>query len=418
MSDTGRQETRRRTVLKSIGAAGIASTAGCLGGSGGGGRSVEVPIGITADLTGPTSFISEAATGMKYYLQYVNENKNGLEGEGNITFDPVVRDGAEDVQSERQAFEFYRDQHNSALVHIWGTPANVALASDVAEAGIPQMGQSKSEAWASENEFMHLFGTSYEDFVRIYIDWAKENKGKDIAILYSVFGAPVVERLFNERGYQDKAEVNIVESIQHGFAPSDLTSKVQTIADANPDFVVHINVLEGAAPAISAINEIGFDKSRYGTFNWSSIPEMFDVVDDTDGIYGITPNPVTYPPDVPAKSEVDWYLENGPENISDAEQQTFLYNGWAKGKLVEEITRIAKNEVEPAGSLPNNTNGLRESMQEAWGMVQGLETGTGVPTIDYTENPLKGFRGATIYQAQGGSWESRFSGSPEFPFEG
>lgn len=419
MSDTHTTGADRRRFLQAVGAGTAVSLAGCLDSlTGGGDEGGEIPIGVTADMTGPTSFISEAATGISYYLEYVNENKGGLDEDGNYTFRTVVRDGAEDVQSERQAFEFYRDQLNAALVHLWATPANVALAPDVAEAKIPEMGQSKSEAWAATNEYMHLFGTSYEDFLRVYLDWAKENKGNNIAVLYSVFGAPVVERVLSERSYQDKIDVNITNQIQHGFAPSDLTSQMQTLKDADPDFIVHVNVLEGAAPAISALNELDMDKTKYGTWNWSTIPELFDVVDDAEGIYGTTPNPVTYPPDVGSKSEVQWYLNN-VGGVSGAEKQTFLYNGWAKGKLIEEIARIALEDVDPAGELPtDDPEALRAAFQEAWGMVEGLETNTGVPTIDYVQHPLKGFTGTTIYQAQGGSWESRFSGSPQHPFEG
>ncbi len=427
MVGTDTNGARRRSFIKAVGAGTAVTLAGCLGGGdggggdgggggGGGNGEMQIPVGITADLTGPTSFISEAATGISYYLEYINERRNGLEGEGQYYFQPVVRDGAEDVQAERQAFEFYRDQLNAVFVHIWGTPGNVALAPDVEEAGIPELGQSKSEAWATENEYMHLFGTSYEDFVRIYMDWAVENKGEDIAILYSAFGAPVVERVVEERGYQDEAGANIVTTIQHGFAPSDLTAQMENLQAQEPDFIIHINVLEGAAPAISALNDLGMDPTSYGTFNWSSIPSLFDVVDNTEGIYGITPNPTTYPPDVPARDEIQWYLNN-IGGVSSAEQQSFLYNGWAKGKLIEELTLIAKNELEPQGELPSDTQELRGAIQEAWGQIENLDTESGVPTIDYVNNPLKGFRGGTIYQAEGGSWASRYTGTPQSPFE-
>lgn len=407
---------RRRRFLKAVGAGTMATAAGCLGG---GSEAETIPIGINADLSGPTSFISEGGTGIEYYLDgYVNENKNGLDGNGEYVFDTVVRDGEESAEAERNALNFYRDRHNAVLVQLWATPANVALSDQIEAAGLPHFGQSKSEAWGTQNEFMHLFGPSYEDYFRIMMDWAKENKGDNIAILYSVFLAPTVERLLEERRYQDMIDVNIVSSIQHDFAPDDLTPQVESINENDFDFLIHGNVVEGAVPAISAINDVGIAHDKYCTYNWSTIDGLFDVTDDTDGIYGIIENPTGYPSDVPATEEIDWYREN-VEEISEDERQAYLYNGWAKGKFIEHIARIAKDELEPQGDLPtDDTQEMRSLFLEAWQQVSGLDTGCGIPEIDYTEAPLKGFRGAGVYQASGGEWNELEVRTPEHPFEG
>lgn len=410
---------RRRGFLKTVGLGVTTTAAGCIGGGGGGGSETqEIPIGINADLSGPTSFISELGKGIEYYLQYVNENKNGLDGEGQYVFDPVVRDGEESAEAERNAFEFYRDRHGSVVIHLWATPANVALAPAVGEAMIPHMGASKSEAWATKNEYMHLFGTSYEDYFRIYMDWAKENKGDKIAILYSVFLAPAVERVLEERGYQDEIDVDIVASIQHDFAPDDLTPKLEIINERDFDFIIHGNVVEGAVPGIAAINELGIPHEKYGTYNWSTISGLFGVADDTDGIYGINENPTDFPAGVPADDEIEWYREN-VNDIPEEEQQAFLYNGWAKGKFIEALANVAKDEMDPQGELPtDDTAEMRAQFQEAWNTISDLDTGTGLPTIDYTNNPLKGFRGATIWQASGESWNEVEFRTPTHPFEG
>lgn len=416
-SNTDNRRIPRRAFLKTAGVGATASIAGCLGG-GGGGETKEIPVGINADLTGPTSFISELGMGIQYYLEYVNENKNGLDGNGEYVFNPVVRDGEESAEAERNAFEFYRDRLGAVVIHLWATPANVALAPAVGEAKIPEFAASKAEAWATENEYMHLFGTSYEDYFRIMMDWAKENKGDKIAVLYSVFLAPAVERVFEERKYQDKIDVEIVTLQQHGFAPSDLTSQMESIAGEDFDFLIHGNVVEGAVPGIAAINDVGIPHEKYGTWNWSTIEGLFEVADDTDGIYGINENPTSFPAGVPADDEIEWYSDNIQE-IPDNERQAFLYNGWAKGKFIEHIATIAKDDLEPQGELPtDDTEQMRALFQEAWGQVSGLDTGTGTPTIDYVDAPLKGFRGAKIWQASGGSWNELELRTPEHPFTG
>lgn len=410
------RSVRRRSFLKTAGVGLTAATAGCVGG-GGGGDTVEIPIGINADLSGPTSFISELGTGIEYYLKYVNEIKNGLDGEGQFMFDPVVRDGEESAEAERNAFEFYRDRLGAVIVHLWATPANVALAPAVEEAGIPQFGASKSEAWATLNKYMHLFGTSYEDYFRIYLDWAKENRGDRIAVLHSVFLAPTIERLFEERKYQDKIDVDIATIIQHDFVPDDLTPVMENIKSEEPDFIVHGNVVEEAVPAIQAVNELDIPHENYGTYNWSTIEGLFGVVEGTDGIIGMNENPTAFPADVPVDDEIQEYMDE-VESISEPEQQAFLYNGWAKGKFIEEVVRVARDDFEPMGELPDDTQELRSVILEAWQTIEGLETGTGLPTIDYANDPLKGFKGTNLYQASGGSWEELEFRTPAHPFTG
>lgn len=377
----------------------------------------KIPVGITADLTGPTSFISAMGTGASYYLEYANE-MGGLDDK--YFFDPVVRDGAEDLATERTALNYYTDIHKAVLVNLWATPACVGLAPDIEEEKIPMMGNSKAEKWAVANEYTHLFGTSYEDYLRIYMDFAKEEYGEGarVAILYTAWAPPPVERVTEERKYQDKIGVNVVKKIQHEYAPADLTSEMSSIWEADPDFIICLNTIEDAIPMLEAAETLGIPRNKIGIWNWATIQGTINQAGETaEGLYGINEMPTKYPADVPAHEEIEFYMDN-ISGIPERDLTGQLYDGWARGKVIHEIARIAKEEIEPKGELPlEDTMAMRAAFQEAWGRVDDFDTGCGLPTFSYVDFPLKGTAGATIYQVQNGEWASIEERFPEHPFK-
>jgi branched-chain amino acid transport system substrate-binding protein len=278
MPDSNTQVTRRRTVLKYTGIGALLGVAGCTDGGGNGdaddgdgGTTVgtaqqqvdTVKIGSNHPLSGPVSFNGQIAhNAVKLALDKKNE-AGGIESLGGADLELVRGDNQGEQELGGQVAE---ELINDGCVVQTGcivSPVTTAATSVTERNQIPFVisvssdrdiltGRGLNYAYRPQR---HQYGQAI-DYANMVPELIRENGGKieTAGLLYvnNAFGQESAQGLKDEL---PKKDVEVIEEATFPFGPSDLSTQVTKLKEADPDAVVISSYLPGGQLMAQAMKD-------------------------------------------------------------------------------------------------------------------------------------------------------------------
>lgn len=366
---------------------------------------VPIPIGIIGDLSGPTSALSEMAYASRDYFNYVNEKKGGILGH---ELDVLLVDGAEVIPIEVSNYKRILTRHTPVFLFIWSTGGAKALRDPVNKVDrIPMIAESISEELVEPKTlpFSFVIGPTYEDQIRLALESFKKQGGKRVAIarVNLDWGVSPTDRVIKE-GTIQKLGMELVETVTWPARPTDLTSEVLRLKQANPDFIWFMDSVEGVIPFLRAAAKSGLDPAKVVGIHWTRHPAIEAQLGKTADGY----RTLEIFPDVetlvkgghPVGKEIDEY--QAAHKGRRGQLRTWYYvRGWVKGKLVAEaIERAIKKS---GGAPPRDLAAFRKAVRDEFEGLSKFDVGAALPPINYKDH--KGFVAARLVAVKDGKFE-------------
>src|SRR6266508_239204 len=222
-----------------------------------------IPVGIIGDLSGPTSGLAEMAYSSRDYFNYLNEKKGGVLGH---EVDVLLVDGAEVIPVEVSNYKRIMTRQEPVFIFIWSTGGAKALRDPVNKIDkIPSFAESISEELVDPQglPFSFVIGPTYEDQIRLGLETFKKQGGKRVAIARCNLDWCVspTDRVIKE-GTIAKLGMELVETVTWPARPTDLTSEVLRLKQANPDFIWLMDSVEGTVPFLRDAVKAGISPSK------------------------------------------------------------------------------------------------------------------------------------------------------------
>ncbi|MFC2013573.1 ABC transporter substrate-binding protein [Chloroflexota bacterium] len=378
----------------------LISVAGCQAAS----KARTIPVGLTADLTGPTSALSGIAYAARDYYTYYNEKYGGING--NLIEYELIDTGY-DLSKEIAAYKELMTSLNPVSMHLWSTGAAKALRSEVNEVGkIPVIYESNvGEIVDPVNlPFNFISGPTYEDAIMIVLDWVKELGGKTVVFLTgpTEFHISPNKRVLEEFKYPEKIGVEVLDWIQYQAKPTDVTVEMLRAKKLNPDFYWIWDTPEGSIPCLRAANALGISPDKFIVSHWSRHPLVIEQV-GAKGVEGVKSFKLMMSVDeliaagLPVGKEIEEFSSN-----HDLYTRNWEYiKGWVESKaMVEAIKRaIDKN----GNTVPGDIYQFRQIVRDEWEKITNWDIGFGVGPVDFSDH--KGWTSMIPVIGHNGAWE-------------
>lgn len=366
---------------------------------------VPIPVGIIGDLSGPTSGLAEMAYSSRDYFNYINEKKGGILGH---EVDVLLVDGAEVIPIEVSNYKRIMTRHKPVLVFIWSTGGAKALRDPVNKVDrVPALAESISEELVDPKglPYMFVIGPTYEDQIRLGLESFKKQGGKRVAIARCNLDWCVspTDRVIKE-GTIGKLGLELVETVTWPARPTDLTSEVLRLKQANPDFIWLMDTVEGTVPFLRDAIKAGISPSKVLGIHWTRHPAVeAQVGKAADGFQTLD-----IFPDVdslvkgghPVGKEIEEYL--AAHKGRRGQLRTWYYvRGWVKGKLVAEAIERAMKKT--GGVPPKDLAAFRNAARDQFEGLTSFDVGAALPPINYKDH--KGFVGARLVVVKDGVFQ-------------
>ena len=363
-----------------------------------------IPIGIIGDLSGPTSGLAEMAYSSRDYFNYLNEKKGGILGH---EVDVLLVDGAEVIPIEVSNYKRIMTRHKPVYIFIWSTGGAKALRDPVNKIDrIPSIAESISEELVDTQGLPYSFviGPTYEDQIRLALETFKKQGGKRVAVARCNLDWCVspTDRVIKE-GTIGRLGLELVETITWPARPTDLTSEVLRLKQANPDFIWLMDSVEGTVPFLRDLAKAGISPSKVIGIHWGRHPAVeAQLGKAADGF-----RTLEIFPDVdtlvkgghPVGKEIDEY--QAAHKGRRGQLRTWYYvRGWVKAKLV---TEAVERVIKKAGAPPKDLAAFRKAVRDEFEGLSKFDVGAALPAINYRDH--KGFVAARLVAVKNGKFE-------------
>ncbi|MDY6880906.1 MAG: ABC transporter substrate-binding protein [Desulfatiglans sp.] len=360
-----------------------------------------VSIGIIGDLSGPTSALAEMAYGIRDYFLYLND-KGGIKGH---EIDFLLVDGAEVIPIEVSNYKRLITRQKPVLIFVWSTGASKALRRQVNKVDkIPIMSESMSEELVDPKSLPYnfIFGPTYEDQIRIGLDYAKSQGAKRIAFIgCNLDWCQSPRKRIIAEEYCKKLGMEFLTDMTYPARPTDLTSEMLRLKKLNPDFIWVNDSVEGSIATVRDANKVGLDVSKFFAVHWSkhdAIPKATGKAAEGYRSFMIIPDLAELKArKLKAGDEISEFL--GKHRRKKA--GTWYYvRGWLKGVTVVEAINNALGKT--GNKVPNDIKKFRKMVRDELEGLVNFDCGGGLPLITYANH--QGFIAAKIMQVKNGKW--------------
>ena len=318
----------------------------------------EVKVAYITDVTGPQAgYMATASDGCIGYINYVNEEKGGIDG---VKIDLTVHDIAGSMGKVKEAQQ--RAKEDGAILVISNLIQVTEAALDTIEANkIPQIcvGTGLKGFWSDWLYTVQM--SSIGDIAPNLIDatlaiWEEEGKpGKPVigvAVQTAMSGALFLMGSINPcTGYEvPYAEVKGVEVITEKFAPdsTDLTPQMARLKEAGAEKYIIGGSSANSVAALKALKVLGLDSKDVMIAFIASASELATLADPEliENVYvqtllwsGLAAPGGKQPQIMPVTAEI-WEKKHPGEPLSDV----FL-SGMLTAVATEEVIRLALEKV-------------------------------------------------------------------------
>jgi len=364
-----------------------------------------IPVGIIGDLSGPTSGLAEMAYSSRDYFNYLNEKKGGVLGH---EVDVLLVDGAEVIPVEVSNYKRIMTRQKPVFIFIWSTGGAKALRDPVNKIDkIPSFAESISEELVDPQglPFSFVIGPTYEDQIRLGLETFKKQGGKRVAIARCNLDWCVspTDRVIKE-GTIAKLGMELVETVTWPARPTDLTSEVLRLKQANPDFIWLMDSVEGTVPFLRDAVKAGISPSKVLGIHWSRHPAVeAQLGKSADGYRTLEAFPdvdALVKAGHPVGKEIDEY--QAAHKGRRGQLRTWYYvRGWVKGKLVAEAIERAIKKA--GGAPPKDLVAFRKAVRDELEGFAKFDVGAALPPITYKDH--KGFVAARLVAVKDGTFQ-------------
>jgi branched-chain amino acid transport system substrate-binding protein len=361
------------------------------GGSGGGGETEEVVLGVIDDISGPAAAIG--TLGKKSHELAVEAiNKSGvLEGrELKLVFYDNKGDPAETAQLTTRLI----DQDGADVISCCASSSAAAAAAAVAgQRSIPMLTSTvvqnlteKSQPW-----YGYLFRAipPNDALAQANVDYVEEQGFKDVALSvsslsYGTESVPYFEKSLGKAGADIVAQVTLDPTV------TDAAIQAAQLLESNPDVILTWDYPGPTAQLVKAVRAAGSDVPIVS--NWSAINETMYSIAGKD-----VENLVAHDDAVPGKPAIEDYQEQWQEAFDEEAPVT---NFGIYGYNIVEIVAAALGNADTA-----DAEGILDGLKK----IDCLKTilGTEDACITFGEDDYEGAleEGVVVYKTlENGEW--------------
>lgn len=228
----------RRTVVRTLGGAGILGLAGCTGnqqdgsdggGGGDGGSSVTVTVGLQGDMTGP---LSTYGFWFERVLNGYVEELNANDGIGGMDVELAVEDTATDSKQGAMAFrKLVQQQDVDFVIGSFSSGVNIATNPLAKQLQTPYLPSGSAPSTTGEDGNRWVVRTAHEikQNASLGVDWGVENHGSNWTVIYQdyAFGQQWLAAI--KQFLQGRGEV--IQEIPVPVGATDLNSYLNKVPD-------------------------------------------------------------------------------------------------------------------------------------------------------------------------------------------
>jgi branched-chain amino acid transport system substrate-binding protein len=324
----------------------------------------SITVGAVQTTRGPLgAFGPEISAGLNDALMIAN-NEGGINGK-RLTY--VMADGSYNAQEDMILFEKIFLEHHPPVMFGNSTELSKLLAPQIANRfKVLYTGATYSSelVFGAVNSSMFIPGPTYGDQMGILLKYiAKEKPRARVAFFYSdsdfgrdsiKFGKLMCERL----------RLNLVSEQTADIKGADVTSQVEALNKANPDYVILHGFLVAPVPeVIKKSRELGMKCIFMGTF-WGATEMLLEKLGPLAENY-LAVNPYSYwwMEDQPTIKKIRTYTASNYPNVKS--RPLFYMQGFFSGLVFVETLRRA----DKSGKI--NYDGLVEALQS----IKDIDTG-------------------------------------------
>jgi branched-chain amino acid transport system substrate-binding protein len=356
----------------------------------------KIVLGIMGDFTGPTAAGESLAYGRRDYVNWIN-SKGGVAGH---KIQDIFIDGKGTAQTELPVFKQMVERGAVAIL-MWSTSGGLAMRDLVNKLHkIPVMmpGQSMELVDPVNYPYMFILGPTYEDQIKILLDYAKATGAKTVAFLNddTGFGKSGIDNIMKMK-YAECIGLTVLGRIEFPSQAPDLTTEMARLKSLDPDFAYFHGPITPAIRIAQASHAVGVRTLRAGYFG-TAVPAMAGLGAAAEKwtaprLY------VDFAGDAPVLREIAEY-----EKVREVPAKHKIMNyvqGWTEARvMVEGIRRaIEKN----GGKIPTPIATFRQMVRDE---IHGLKNfdlaGATAQIVDYANHQGNGK--ARLVQDKGGNF--------------
>jgi branched-chain amino acid transport system substrate-binding protein len=357
----------------------------------------SIKIGSSFPQSGTFAAFAKISVGYQAYFNYVNAN-GGIDGR---EIELVTKNDEYDPQKTRtNAQELVQSEGVFGLFNVVGTPNNLAIRDDLADACVPNLFVATgSQLWGETDAYPWLIGSipSYATEAAIFADWLKANQPEaTVAILKQNddFGEGY-ETAF--RAAIEGSDITIVDVQSYNPTDPDVKSQITTMAASGADTALLAATALKCPQALNAVKEAGWTATTYISATCTSSTVVALAPDANNGVL----------------SSIYLKDPSDPQWDDDAAMQEFQTLGAQYGVSAEDLSNgivgygwtMGALLVETLKQSPELT---RKAVMEKAYTLSDLEVGLLLPGISINTNgaedpfPIEQMQ---IGQYNGSFWE-------------
>ncbi|MED4352823.1 ABC transporter substrate-binding protein [Schinkia azotoformans] len=364
--------------------------------SGASGSKAEIPIGLWATITGPDSNVNGMVVGIKDYLVWANETKDGVNGHH---FKVELLDGKYDMNEEIKHFNRFVNVDKSIVIGAWSTGVTKALRDKInQEVKVPVISMTHTEDVIDPEKYPFIFtlGPTYESQHKIAMEFAKENGAKTFAFIHNdkEYGSASVENVIKEK-YAESLGLEVVANVSYPITTSDVTAQLLQIKEKNPDYIYIQDSVNNVVTILRDAEKVGIPAEKFiGNFFGVSQIIIDTVGKGAEGFKSIQAFS-SFDEDNATIAEIKEFQKT---NKIQTEDQYFV-KGWVIGKLIEEAVKKALEKNN--GEIPETAE-FRQLVQQELENISGFDVGGGLKEVNYADH--KGSNIAKIVEIRDGKY--------------
>ncbi|TDC59000.1 branched-chain amino acid ABC transporter substrate-binding protein [Actinomadura sp. GC306] len=358
----------------------------------------SVKLGATYALSGPASAYGAIPKGIKAYFDYVNAEKNGIDGR---KVEYLVRDdGYQPPKTVEEVRRLVEQEQVFALFQTLGTPPTMATWDYANQQKVPQIFVATgASAFGADDKHPWTIGwqPNYVSEARVYAQNLKQNKPKaKVAVLFQNddYGDDL---LGGFKKAIEGTEIKIVQEESYEVTDPSVEAQMRDLAGSGADVFLNIATPKFASQALAADAKITDWNPMHIVNNVSASVTVLKPVgfDNVQGVVSATyykdPNDPQWADDAEMKLYKEKMKQYAPGNDPNVPYHAF---GWAVATAFHKTLEAAECKT-------------REGLRDAMRNLKGVEVPMLLPGITMNTGPDDGFplESMQMMEFKGERWE-------------
>ena len=222
-----------------------------------------IKIGFNTDLSGPyANVLVPGLEALQAYFRYINEEKGGIDGKAKI--EVIWGDTRLEPPKMISLYESCKEQGVVAY-HLISTLDNYTLAERLAEDKMPAFSYGSDPPFLVPPGEIYVFYVPYVEQFGIYVDWIIDNWEEERApkLAFLTMDNPAGRAVLADEclEYAEERGVEIVSTQFLPMVPTDTTTQLTAIKNAEADFTYGVLLSHNAAVAAKDALRLGLKEN-------------------------------------------------------------------------------------------------------------------------------------------------------------